>query len=91
MRSFAVDLHGENFVMEIEEDVQRVEFEVTRYVEGESEEDAELAAVELVRERLAPSIRNIDGDPPIVYVNDVRELPEGLPDKPQPGFLFIHP
>ena len=84
-------LEGQNFLLEVEGTIQKLGFYVTRFVEAENQEEAELLAVQQIREdeKLTRNVRNIETDPPMIYLESIDELTsfEGV-ELPGTGYTF---
>ena len=87
-------INGTNFQM-FSEDSQRVEtlgFYTNAFVEADSPQSAEMAAVELIR--LSPALRatvqNAADNPPRIFVEELQEIADWPPDtvRPLQGFGF---
>jgi hypothetical protein len=64
-------------------------FITTRFIEADSADDAGRAALRLVREQLAPMLRNPASDPPRLTVTDVWQSESQYADaSPGSGFTF---
>lgn len=92
MRKYEVKLEGRNFLCAWSKaGTKKLGFFVTRYVESENPEEAELKAVELVRsiESLRTIVRNSREDPPRLFLDTITELNsfEGV-ENLEPGIIF---
>jgi len=78
--------------MNVEGAVSRQGFYTTRFVESTDEEHAELAAVELIRndETLQKSVLNERADAPLLFVEEINEIPKSMLDEQGPlaGYTF---
>ena len=77
--------------MEVDGKTERMGFYVTRYVEAENPDQAELKAVELVKsiDRLKGAHLNADGDPPMLYLQEMYEIEDfGGLETLEPGIAF---
>jgi hypothetical protein len=76
MKKYKVTLDGQNFEIEFDGKVQRLGFFTTRWVEAVDSKEAELKAVELVKndELLAKSICNKKDNPPMIYLSELLEM-----------------
>jgi hypothetical protein len=92
MAKFAVMLVGENFLLDFDGSVQRMGFYVTRYVEADDPHQAELTAVDLIREdpKLKGVPLNSRDDPPRLHVEEISTLDsfDGVTNR-RPGFVFF--
>ena len=89
MPHYRVALRGQNFRLDIEGQPSRVGFFTYRFVEAASAEDAELGAVQLLRDegRLKP--RNDKADPPHVFIDTIEPVEAADVPKVVPGFAFF--
>jgi hypothetical protein len=69
-------LNGENFLLNFDGRPQKMGFYVTRFVDAADADDAENAAVALLREDalLKGLVLNGRDDPPMLYAEEVEEL-----------------
>ena len=77
--------------MNVTGNVECVGFYTTRFIEAETSEEAEKAAVALIRTdpKLKHSVLNERNDPPMVFVDSNEEVSESdVPDIAQ-GFTFF--
>lgn len=89
MPVFAVMLRGEDFLIRVDDVPTRLGFYVTRFVHARNEEEAELRAVQMVRQ--ANSLRgNIKTDSltPRIYLESIERRPWWHRFKTQTGFSF---
>ncbi|MDT4331833.1 hypothetical protein ACQE3E_12130 [Methylomonas sp. MED-D] len=93
MNKYEVIINGQNFLMEVDGKIERMGFYVTRYVEADNHEEAELKAVYLVRniERLKGAHLNTEDDPPMLYLEEMYEIEnfDGL-ETLEPGIAFYN-
>ncbi len=86
---FRCFIRGENFPLELDGKRQATGFYTTRYVEAADEGDAELKAVNVLRDD--PALKVPPGTPGVehamVYVEEI-ELVDG-PSAPNAGFTFF--
>ncbi|MCA1592796.1 MAG: hypothetical protein LC754_09135 [Acidobacteria bacterium] len=78
MSKYRVLINGENFLLNFDRQLQKLGFYVTRVVDARNPEEAELAAVNLVREdsRLKDNVLNERDDPPMLYADEIEEIEE---------------
>jgi hypothetical protein len=78
MSKYRVLISGENFLLNFDGQVQKLGFYVTRVVDAQNPNDAELAAVDLVRRdsRLKGNVLNQSDDPPMLYAEEIEEVEE---------------
>ncbi|HEY0100137.1 MAG TPA: hypothetical protein VGB76_14400 [Pyrinomonadaceae bacterium] len=69
-------INGRNFLLDFDGQARRVGFYATRTVEAATADEAESAAVELLRsdELLRQSTLNEQTDPPMMYVEEIVEV-----------------
>jgi hypothetical protein len=89
MPHFRVKLNGENFWLDFEGKPSRMGFYTTRFVVADTPNDAELAAVHILRaDPKLQYVLNDKTDPPMIYAGEIVEIePEAVPEV-QPGFAF---
>jgi hypothetical protein len=92
MRKFRVFIRGEHFLLNLDGERRKVGFYTTRFVEAPDEREAELAAIEILRNdpQLVKGVLNERSDPPMMYAEEITELAdlEGCP-VPGTGFAFF--
>lgn len=92
MRKYRVLLRGENFFLRVSEEVKRMGFYTTRFIEATDEGQAEQQAVELLRgdEKLKNAILNDRSDPPMLFAEEIEEIGtfEGI-ENPSHGLVFF--
>ncbi|HEX8745798.1 MAG TPA: hypothetical protein VF717_01275 [Pyrinomonadaceae bacterium] len=78
MGKYRVLINGENFLLDFDGQLRKLGFYVTRAVDAQDPDEAELTAVDLVREdsRLKGNVLNERDDPPMLYAEDVEEIEE---------------
>ena len=91
MKKYMLMLKGRNFRIEIDGKLEKLGFYTTRWVEAQNPEDAELEALDLVRQdvSLKASVRNDRDDPPMIYLEELCEVErfEGI-NVPGAGYSF---
>ena len=89
MSYYRVVLNGENFWLQVDGRGQRMGFFTTRFVEAATRQDAELAAVDLLRSegRLKPL--NDSDDLPRVFAGEIEEVDADAVPATVPGFAFF--
>ena len=89
---FKVMLRGENFKVALVGPVAKRGFDTTRFVEADTPDAAEHAAVELVRQdrHLQGIVRDAPTDPPMIYLDSLSEIPsfDGCP-VPVAGYTWF--
>jgi hypothetical protein len=90
MPYFKVFLNGENFWLQAEGKPARLGFYTTRFVEAENEREAELKAVEMLRDNeKLKQVLNDDSDAPMIYCESVESIEPFDPETVvQHGFTF---
>jgi hypothetical protein len=86
----SVTINGRNFLLEVDGQVRRVGFYTTREVEAADAAEAEVAAIQCMREdaELRARVRNPADDPPMLFVEEIAPIDAIDPDKPVPGLVF---
>jgi len=90
MPHYRVKLAGENFRLTFEGKAMKLGFLTTRLVEAQDKTQAELSAVQLIREdpKLA-GVLNERADPPMIYCEGIEEIEPFDPTSAvQLGFTF---
>jgi hypothetical protein len=74
---------GENFLLNFDGQLQKLGFYVTRVVDAQNPEEAELAAVALIRadSRLEGNVLNERDDPPMLYAEEIEEIERSKAEK----------
>lgn len=91
MAIFRVLVNGRNFLLDFDGEARRVGFYATRTVEAATPDEAESAAVELLRRDalLREVTLNEQTDPPMMYVEEIIEVRNGKKDgDANTGFSF---
>jgi 4-alpha-glucanotransferase len=92
MKKYKVLVRGENFLMNLDGEDQRLGFYTTAFVEGQDEKQAEQQAIGLLRDDIEfrQSVLNEQSDAPMMFVDDIDEIDsfEGL-NLPRTGFSFF--
>ncbi len=90
MPLFRCVLRGEHFPGRLLGERKPIGFYTTRYVDADDVDDAELKAVDRLREdpklQLAPEHRTKDAK---VFVETIEEVPDDTPRVPDSGFSFF--
>jgi hypothetical protein len=91
MPHYRVKLAGENFRLTLEGKVMKVGFLTTRLVEAQDERQAELNAVQLIREdQKLVGVLNDRADPPMIYCEGIETIaPFDPASMVQLGFTFF--
>jgi hypothetical protein len=90
VKKYRVLVRGENFLMTLDGEDQKLGFYTTVFVEAQDQEDAELKAMDLLRnnEKLVRGVRNPKSDPPMMFVEEIEGL-KSLPGLTEIGFCFF--
>jgi hypothetical protein len=89
VRHWIVILNGRNFWLDFDGASKRVGFFTTRCVNAPDAEKAELAAVQLVRsDAKLQGILNDPSDPPMIHLDQIRELSDPDSDFANTGYSF---
>lgn len=90
MPNYNVELNGQNFLIEFEGDLALHGFYTFRYVEAADPQQAELAAVQMLREQegLRELVQNPPDDPPIMDVTRIVEAEFDAATVQQPGLVW---
>ena len=84
-------LEGKNFLLTLEGGTHKYGFYTTRYIEANNPEDAELSAVQAIRDDsdFTSTVKNEESDPPMIYIESLDELStfEGV-ELPSTGYTF---
>ena len=75
MKGYKVILNGKNFFIHTEGETKKLGFYATRFVDAESEMDAQKQAMQLVmkNKKLQDSIRNPNDNPPQIHVDEIEQ------------------
>ena len=91
MKKFSVLINGRNFIMDLGDGSQKRGFYAKRFIEAKDAEDAELLAVETIRndDKLKTNTLNNTNDPPMLFAEEILELEsfDGI-DLPGVGYSF---
>lgn len=74
MKKYRLYIKGSNFLLTSKGKLIKHGFYTTRYVEAETQENAEKAAIDLIRLELAGNIANEKDNPPVMYVLEIVEM-----------------
>ena len=90
MNWYRVRLNGQKFLLNFDGESKRVGFYTTRDVKADSFEDAEMKAVNLIKndDFLIENILNESADSPMIYVNDIKILDAAEERLKNIGFSF---
>jgi hypothetical protein len=77
VKKFRVLVKGQNFLLESDRGIKRFGFYTTRFVEAFDRHDAERAAIESLRQddRLRGRVRNARSDAPLLFAEEIAEMP----------------
>lgn len=89
MPLWRVKLNGQNFWLRMNGTPKRLGFFTTRYVEASNAQEAELLAVQLIRDdpELRPVI-NEHSDPPKVFAEEIVQVAVPSHNRPNTGYTF---
>ena len=87
MNKYRVFVEGKNFIVKIENKIDRYGFFTTRFIEAKHAQDAEKISLDLIRDELKDVVLNEKPDPPMLYINEIDEL-ESFGDHLVPGKGF---
>ena len=90
MPHYRVKLAGENFRLTLDGKVTKLSFLTSRLVESHNEAQAELDAVQLIRESESlAGVLNERSDPPMIYCEGIEEIePFDAASVVQQGLIF---
>ena len=76
MNKYRVVIHGRNYLIKLDDMIERMGFYTTRYVEAENEGLAESKAVALIQndDKLGQVVLNAPDNPPVLYAEEILEL-----------------
>lgn len=74
MKKFKILIEGKNLLIRIEEEINRVGFFATRFVQSENRDAAEKAALNLIKNELRDILLNERSDPPKMNIDEVFEV-----------------
>ena len=87
MAKFRVSVNGSNLLLRIDGVLGRYGFYTTRYVDGQTENEASKKAIDLVLRELTSMTLNHPPDEPTIEVEGIEEL-ESFGDEQVPGAGF---
>lgn len=87
MRKYKVMVEGVNFLIRVENDIEKLGFFTTRFVEAKDEQEAENLAMDILRRELKTLVQNEESDTPMMFVETIEEI-DSLPDPDRPGTGF---
>src|SRR6266542_154074 len=75
MKKYSVLVRGENFLIKVEGEDQKLGFYTTAFVEAKDEDEASKKAVDLLRDdqEFKRSVSNDQSDPPLMFVDEIAE------------------
>ena len=75
-RKYRVLINGQNFLLNIDGEIQKTGFYTTRFVEAQDAKQAETVAIELIKSdsKLADIVLNKRGDTPMLHIEEVEEV-----------------
>ncbi len=88
MPLYRVNLNGKNYLIETDGVIEKYGFYTFRDVTAANPEEAEYAAVQMLREDhgLRQIVKNAVDDPPTMHLEELVEIE--APNPIQPGFIF---
>jgi len=92
MKKYRLFVCGENFVFKVDDEEQRLGFYTSVFIEAENAEEAELKAVDLLRNdpKLKDGVLNPKSDPPMMFVEEIEEVESFVGESlPRTGFAFF--
>lgn len=92
MKKYRLFVCGENFLFKIDNEEQPLGFYTTVYIEAENAEQAELDAIDLLRNdpKLRDGVLNPKSDPPTMFVEEIEEVESFIGESlPRTGFAFF--
>lgn len=89
MPRWRVLLNGQNFLMEVDGQLAKLGFYANRYVEAETAELAEFAAVQRIREdEIFDCVRNEETDSPMIFAEEIVEISLDSEEKAGVGYTY---
>lgn len=88
LKKYRVMVEGANFLITFDNETAKYGFYTTRFLEAENEEDAEVNAMDILREELADIVQNDLADSPVMFLAEIEEL-RSFADYPVPGTGFV--
>lgn len=76
MNKYRVVIHGQNYLIKLDDMIEKMGFYATRYVEAENEGLAESKAVALIQcdDKLRQVVRDAPDNPPVLHAEEILEL-----------------
>jgi hypothetical protein len=87
MKKFKVVIEGDNFEVLLDGKLGKHGFFATRFVESKNSKEAEILAMNIIRDELESMVLNDRSDPPVMYVEENFEI-DNFGDNPVPGSGF---
>ncbi len=89
MPNYRVKVSGHNIILDMDNELGRYWFEVTRFVNAPDVDEAKRRALELVTSspQMATGLSNPPDNPPRFAVESAEEFEGAMPER-QPGFAF---
>lgn len=81
-------VEGVNFLIQRENDIEKLGFFTTRFVEAKDEPGAENLAMDILRRELKPLVQNEESNSPMMFVETIEEI-DSFPDLDLPGTGFV--
>lgn len=87
MYKYKVMIEGDNFEIKSDGEVCKCGFFTTRFVEAKDAKNAEVLAMNLIRDELKPIVLNARSNPPMMYIEEIQKI-ESFGDNIVPGSGF---
>lgn len=89
MNKYKILIEGKNYFVKFNDEVKRVGFFTTRFIESKNSQDAEKKAIDLIKNELIDVILNGPSQPPVLYVEEIIEMQSfGVNPVPGTGFTW---
>ncbi len=91
MKKYGVMLEGRGFLLDLKGSVKKYGFFTTRYIEADNPEQAEIRALQLIRQdKLIKAAAKNEGSQPMIYVDSIVELKSSEGSRlPDTGYRFF--
>lgn len=90
MPTYALQMNGQNFLIEMDGKNLKHGFYQNFILQGKDEEEVELKAAELIRssKELQNMTLNEEADPPMIFLDEIDELVENEPEDTSQGRVW---
>jgi hypothetical protein len=90
MNKYRILLNGQNLLVYLEGSLQRLGFYTTRFVEGNTPDEARSIALDVIGKdaELKEMVFNDLDDPPVFLIEELKELNSDMELQTNPGFSF---